>query len=233
MQQPSIIILAGGLGTRLRTVVSDLPKCMAPVNGKPFLAYVVDHFIHQGITNFIFSLGYKHEVIIEYLSQFTIHHSPFTIHYSLEEEPLGTGGAIKKACALASNKNVFVTNGDTLFKASVSSLQDLHMEKDAECTLALKPMKNFDRYGVIELNDNASVKNFHEKKHYQQGLINGGLYMLKIESFLKKSLPEKFSFETDYLEKFYTQTSMYGLVQDEYFIDIGIPEDYARAQSEL
>src|SRR4249919_1279276 len=97
----TIIILAGGLGTRLRSVVSDLPKCMAPVNGKPFLAYVIDHFQQQGITNFIFSLGYKHEIIIKYLEKFTTHHSPFTIRYSIEEEPLGTGGAIKKACSLA------------------------------------------------------------------------------------------------------------------------------------
>jgi len=233
MQQSSLIILAGGFGTRLRSVVSDLPKCMAPVNGKPFLAYVINHFVQQGIRNFIFSLGYKHQVIIEYLSQLTIDHSPFNIHYSIEEEPLGTGGAIKKACTLASNKNIFVTNGDTLFKANVSSLRNFHLEKKAECTLALKPMKNFDRYGVIELNGDASVKSFHEKKQYQQGLINGGLYMLNIESFLSKSLPEKFSFETAYLEKFYTQNHMYGLIQDEYFIDIGIPEDYARAQSEL
>ena len=228
-----IIILAGGLGTRLRSVVSDLPKCMAPVNGKPFLAYVINHFQQQGINDFIFSLGYKHETIIEYLSQSTIHHSPITIHYSIEEEPLGTGGAIKKACTLTNNKNVLVTNGDTLFKANVSSLQKFHQEKNAECTVALKPMENFNRYGVIELNDDASVKSFHEKKQYEQGLINGGLYMLNIESFLNKPLPEKFSFETAYLEKFYTQNNMYGLVQDEYFIDIGIPEDYARAQKEF
>jgi D-glycero-alpha-D-manno-heptose 1-phosphate guanylyltransferase len=228
-----IIILAGGLGTRLRSVVSDLPKCMAPVNGKPFLAYVIDHFQQQGINDFIFSLGYKHEIIIAYLNKLTTHHSLLTFQYSIEEEPLGTGGAIKKACTFAGNKNVFVTNGDTLFKADVSSIQNFHLQKNAECTLALKPMKNFDRYGVIELNEDASVKSFHEKKQYKQGLINGGLYILNIERFLSKSLPEKFSFETAYLEKFYTQNNMYGLVQDEYFIDIGIPEDYARAQSEL
>lgn len=206
---------------------------MAPINGKPFLAYVIDHFQQQGINDFIFSLGYKHEIIIDYLSKLTTHHSPLTFQYSLEEEPLGTGGAIKKACALTSNKNVFVTNGDTLFKANVSSLRNLHLEKNAECTLALKPMQNFDRYGVIELNKDASVKSFHEKKHYEQGLINGGLYMLNIEKFLNKLMPEKFSFETAYLEKFYTQHNMYGLVQDEYFIDIGIPEDYVKAQNEL
>jgi len=234
MQNASIIVLAGGLGTRLRSVVSDLPKCMAPVNGKPFLAYVIDHFLQQGISNFIFSLGYKHKMIIEYLEEYSTHHPPpLTIQYSIEEEPLGTGGAIKKACTLAKDKNVFVTNGDTLFKANTKALQNFHLQKKAACTLALKPMKDFDRYGVIELNEDDSIKNFSEKKHYERGLINGGLYMLNIAAFLQHSFPEKFSFETAYLEKFYNTNCMYGLVQDEYFIDIGIPQDYARAQNEL
>lgn len=228
-----IIILAGGLGTRLRSVVSDLPKCMAPVNGKPFLDYVIDHFFKQGITDFIFSLGYKHEIIIRHLEAFTIDDSRFTFHYSIEDEPLGTGGAIKKACAFAKNANVFATNGDTLFKADTALLQALHIGKKAACTLALKPMKNFDRYGVIELDEEDTVKSFNEKRYYAEGLINGGLYMLNVEDFLNASLPEKFSFEKDYLEKFYTQSTMVGLVQDEYFIDIGIPEDYARVQKEL
>lgn len=228
----SLIILAGGLGTRLRSVVSDLPKCMAPVNGKPFLSYVIDYFQQQGITQFIFSLGYKHEVIIAYLEQFTTHH-PLTIHYSIEKEPLGTGGAIKKACEKTNHKNVFVTNGDTLFKANIPALKNFHLQKNAECTLALKPMMNFSRYGVVELNEDNSVKNFCEKKYYKSGLINGGLYMLNVETFLNRRLPEKFSFETAYLEKFYKEHAMYGLEQDGYFIDIGIPEDYERAQKEF
>ncbi len=225
-----IIILAGGLGTRLRSVVSDLPKCMASVNGKPFLAYLIDYFQQQGITNFIFSVGYKHEIIEEYLNN-----NLLTVNYqlSIEEEPLGTGGAIEKACSLVKDENVFVTNGDTLFKANISSLQSFHQQKNADCTLALKPMKDFNRYGVIELNEDDSIKNFSEKNYYERGLINGGLYMLKVQQFLSESFPEKFSFETSYLEKFYHQHKIYGLIQDEYFIDIGIPEDYKRVQKEL
>jgi D-glycero-alpha-D-manno-heptose 1-phosphate guanylyltransferase len=233
MEHPPLIILAGGLGTRLRSVVYDLPKCMAPVNDKPLLSYVIDHFQQQGINKFIFSLGYKHEVIINYLDQLTTHHSPLTFQYSIEEEPLGTGGAIKKACLLANDKNALVTNGDTLFKANISALQNFHILKHSDCTLALKPMHEFNRYGVVELNDDEAVKSFNEKKYYERGLINGGLYMLNVENFLSKSLPAKFSFETNYLEKFYTEDKMYGLVLDAYFIDIGIPEDYERAQAEL
>ena len=94
-------------------------------------------------------------------------------------------------------------------------------------------MKNFDRYGAVDLNKDYSIKNFHEKKFYEEGLINGGVYALNTEKFLKEALPEKFSFEKDYLEQFYSSRRMFGVVQDEYFIDIGIPEDYERAQKEL
>ena len=230
MQRPSIIILAGGLGTRLRSVVPDLPKCMAPVNGRPFIGYVIDFFQQQSISNFIISIGYKHEAIVEFLNT---QYSAINIQYSIEEEPLGTGGAVKKACSFVSDENVFVTNGDTLFKVNCSLLQSFHQQKNADCTLALKPMKNFDRYGVIELNEDDSIKSFNEKKYYESGLINGGLYMLNVPKFIIEPFPEKFSFETAYLEKYYYQRKMFGLIQDEYFIDIGIPEDYERAGKEL
>jgi D-glycero-alpha-D-manno-heptose 1-phosphate guanylyltransferase len=224
------IILAGGLGTRLRSVISELPKCMAPVAGKPFLYYVIDHFQNQGIEKFIFSVGYKSESIIEYLDD---KYSTLNIQYSIEDEPLGTGGAIKLASTKASQKNVLIVNGDTLFKINLNKLKDFHNMCDADCMLSLKPMQNFDRYGVVELNKDHSIKSFKEKQYYEAGLINGGVYILNAEKFFKEDLPEKFSFEKDYLETFYDKRRMYGVVQDEYFIDIGIPEDYERAQTEL
>ncbi len=224
------IILAGGLGTRLRSVVSDLPKCMAPVAGKPFLYYVIEHFINQGIDKFIFSLGYKHEIIEAWLNQ----QYPFLFsRVSIEEKPLGTGGAIKLACKLASEKNVLVVNGDTLFAVDVIQLNNFHHQIAADCTLCLKPMQHFDRYGVVKLNADHSIASFKEKKQYESGLINGGIYVLNAVNFGKEDLPEIFSFEKDYLEKYYQQRKMYGLVQDEYFIDIGIPEDYKQAGKDL
>lgn len=228
------IILAGGLGTRLNSVVSDVPKCMAPVNGKPFIAYVIEYLNSQGIVKFIFSLGYKHEMIVDYLkNEFTIHDSQFTIQYSIENEPLGTGGAIKLGCSLAKEKTVLVANGDTFFKIDTQQLSEFHKSYKAHCTLTLKPLTNFSRYGAVKLNHDNSIKNFKEKQHYEAGLINGGVYALDAEKFLEEELPEKFSFEKDYLEKLYKQRRFYGIIQDEYFIDIGIPEDYARAQMEL
>ncbi len=228
------IILAGGLGTRLRSVVFDLPKCMAPVAGEPFLAYVIEYFRKQGIENFIFAVGYKSEVIEKYL-----HNEFSTVNYqlSMEQEPLGTGGALKQACSRATQKNVLVLNGDTFFAIDVNKLTSFHIMRGADCTLSLKPMENFDRYGVVELNEDYSIKTFKEKQFYDAGMINGGVYALHVDKFLKESLPEIFSFE-DYLEKKTSATDdtkkkMYGVVQDKYFIDIGIPEDYERAQFEL
>ncbi len=230
MECKEAIILAGGLGTRLRTAVPDLPKCMAPVNGQPFLAYVIDHLIRQGVQQFILALGYKSESFENFLSSKL---SGGNYKLSIESEPLGTGGAIRKACSLAEEKTVIALNGDTLFKVNLRKLISFHHMCGANCTLSLKPMKNFNRYGVVELNKDYSIKSFHEKKEYEEGLINGGVYALHAQKFLGEDLPAKFSFEKDYLEKFYQSRRMFGVVQDEYFIDIGIPEDYERAKREL
>lgn len=230
MEIKEVIILAGGLGTRLRSALADLPKCLAPVNGKPFIAYLVEYLHQQCIEKFIFSLGYKNEIIKEYL---TSHYSILNIQYTIEEEPLGTGGAIKLACTKANAENVLIANGDTLFKIDVLKLSEFHLINKASCTLSLKPMTMFNRYGVVELNADDSIKSFKEKQFYKEGLINGGMYALNVDDFMKESLPQKFSFEKDYLEMSYQDKKMYGVVQDDYFIDIGIPEDYLRAQQEF
>ena len=230
MEGNEAIILAGGLGTRLRSVVPELPKCMAPVGGQPFIGHVIDHFKNEGIHRFIFALGYKSESFEEFLASKL---SPSDFELSTETEPLGTGGAIKKACALVNGKTAIIANGDTLFKIHLNKLIPFHHMCGADCTLALKPMKDFNRYGVVELNKDYSVKSFQEKRQYNEGLINGGLYALHAKKFLAEDLPMKFSFEKDYLEKYYQSRRIFGVIQDEYFIDIGIPEDYERALKEI
>ena len=224
------IILAGGFGTRLRDALPDLPKCMAPVNGRPFLYYVINYLRSQGIEKFIFSLGYKHEVIEAWLQT---DFPTLDFQCLVEKEPLGTGGAILASCYKTSEQTVLVVNGDTLFKVDAEKALADHARHASDCTLLLKPMENFDRYGVVELNDDDSIKSFEEKKFYKEGLINGGVYILNTEQFLAEELPGKFSFEKDYLEKYFETRKIYGSVQDEYFIDIGIPEDYFRVQQEL
>lgn len=224
------IILAGGLGTRLRSVVSELPKCMAPVNGKPFLHYLIAYLEKQGVEKFIFAIGYKSEAIITYLQERL---SANNYILSEENEPLGTGGAIYQACTKATEKDVLVVNGDTLFEVDTHRLLFFHHKSNAECTLALKPMHNFDRYGVVELTEHHSINSFKEKQFYESGLINGGVYLIQTATFLAHTFEQKFSFEKDYLEQYVHTGKLFGLSQDEYFIDIGIPEDYARVQTEL
>ncbi|MBC7827011.1 MAG: nucleotidyltransferase family protein [Chitinophagaceae bacterium] len=221
------IILAGGLGTRLRSAVPDLPKCMAPVAGKPFLEHVIDYFQLQGINEFIFAVGYKSETIIDFVEA---NYPDLVVDFSIEKELLGTGGAIRQAGAMARHKDVLVLNGDTIFKIDVSQLSDFHETASADCSIGLKPMTNFERYGVVEISTGNKINSFKEKQFYESGLISGGIYALNIDSFLGEDLPEKFSFEKDYLEALYTQRNMYGIVQDRYFIDIGIPTDYDQAQ---
>ena len=229
------IILAGGLGTRLRSVISDKPKCMALVAGKPFLHYLIEFLKKNGIEIFIFSVGYMHEMIEDYLKN---NCPDLNYQLSVEDEPLGTGGGIKLACKKTFEKNVLVCNGDTMYKVNLKSLATFHEKVGADCTLSLKPMIDFDRYGAVELNKDHSVKAFREKQFYQSGLINGGVYALNVKEFLKENLPEIFSFEKKYLEKNVDlsknkKPKLYGQVQDEYFIDIGIPEDYDRAGKEM
>jgi Nucleoside-diphosphate-sugar pyrophosphorylase involved in lipopolysaccharide biosynthesis/translation initiation factor 2B, gamma/epsilon subunits (eIF-2Bgamma/eIF-2Bepsilon) len=155
------------------------------------------------------------------------------MQFSTEEEPLGTGGAIKLACEKVVQKNILVCNGDTLFKIQVKALSNFHEARNSDCSLSLKPMNNFDRYGVVEMDNNNRIISFKEKQFYESGFINGGVYALNAEKFLAENLPGNFSFEKDYLEKYVTERDMFALVQDEYFIDIGIPEDYEKAQREL
>ncbi len=223
------IVLAGGLGTRLKSVVPDLPKSLAPVSGKPFLAYLLEYAKKQGIRKFIFALGYKSEHIEQFVKQYL---QQGTYIFSVEQEPLGTGGAIRKACQGIESPDAVVFNADTFFGVSLLNLSIVHELQRAACTLALKPMKSFDRYGAVEL-EKQVITGFSEKKYHVSGLINGGVYALSVASFLQKSFPPVFSFEKDYLEKEYKGGKIYGMVSDAYFIDIGIPADYERAQDEL
>jgi D-glycero-alpha-D-manno-heptose 1-phosphate guanylyltransferase len=175
-----------------------------------------------------------HEMIEDYVKTII---PAIEYQISLEEEPLGTGGAIYLGAKLSLEEVVLVCNGDTMFKINVKSLAAFHAQKKADCTLVLKPMQDFDRYGVVELNEDNSIEDFKEKKHYREGLINGGVYALNIPRFLSLEFPEKFSFEKDFLEKGSLSgekpASLFGQVQDQYFIDIGIPEDYSKASMEI
>ena len=224
------IVLAGGLGTRLKSVLPDLPKCLAPVSGKPFLSYVINHFVSEGIEQFIFSLGYKHELIETFLKN---EHAGLSYKVVVEEKPLGTGGAILRSCRATEEKSVIVLNGDTLFAVNLNKLVPFHFMTGAHCTLSLKPMVEINRYGTVQIQSDYRISSFEEKKFQPSGNINGGVYALNAARFREEKFGEVFSFEKDYLEAHVNDRRIFGVLQDAYFIDIGIPEDYERAQHEL
>ena len=226
-----VIILAGGLGTRLRSVVSEVPKCMAPVAGKPFLWYLLKYLARYDVSRVILSVGYLKEVIFKWVDEVKADY-PFEFDYAIEEEPLGTGGGIKMALEKASDEQVIVLNGDTFFDVDLMRLYDAHVTVKKSITLALKRMMNFNRYGTVNMEPlTGTILSFNEKQYCKEGLINGGVYVISKDNTIFEGLGKKFSFETAVLEPQCLQHRLLGVVQNGFFIDIGIPEDYEKAQS--
>ncbi len=216
------IILSGGLGTRLRSVISEIPKPMAPINNRPFLEYILDFLNNQGVKRVVLSVGYKWEVIKEYFGE---KYKNIELIYNVEKERLGTGGAIKDSLKFVNEKQVYVLNGDTYFDVPLKEMK----LGDSLIQLALKEMRDFDRYGVVEIDEHGKILSFKEKAYYKEGLINGGIYLINKDIFNNFELPKQFSFE-EFLEKNFKKLKATGKKFDGYFIDIGIPEDYEKAK---
>lgn len=222
------VILSGGFGTRLSHVVSDVPKPMAPISGIPFLDYVVKSLKQQGFDSFIFLTGFKSEVIETYFKD--LENSVFI----KEETALGTGGAILNAYDKL-NDSFFVINGDTFFDIDYSLLEEFG--EDKPLSIALRYSDNIERYGFVETDDNFCVKSFVEKGHLPQnridGYINGGIYFihkLSLSDYADKFNGSFISLETDIFPDLIKSSKLYALPLGGCFIDIGIPEDYYRAQ---
>ena len=225
------IILAGGFGTRLQGVVKDLPKPMAPVNGRPFLTYILDYLIDYCYTKVILSVGYLHEKIVAY---FGSQYKTIAIDYAVETEPLGTGGGIAFAMSKCTTDNVLVINGDTMFKVDLSTFERFHEEKECQLSIVLREVEDVSRYGSVTINSDERIVLFSEKGASEgRGFINGGVYLIQRRLFDNHPQPARFSFERELMEKLYVSVPFYAMLSDGYFIDIGIPEDYARAQVEL
>ena len=238
------IILAGGLGTRLRGVIPDIPKCMAPIAGKPFLHYIIADLQSKGFDRIILSLGYKHEMIEKWLS--TLNTSA-KISYIVENTPLGTGGAVKLALARtaaekgisgvstdAEENEIFILNGDTFFSIDFRAMLAQHRKTGAEVTIALKEMADFDRFGAVDYDIRTNcIRSFSEKKYRLLGMVNGGIYLMNQNALT--NYPESFSLEQDYFEKIAPGGRIFGYSKDcnKYFIDIGVPEDYAKAEADF
>ena len=224
------IILAGGRGTRLQSVIKDVPKPMADVGGRPFLAYIMDYLIGQNVNKALLSVGYKHEIISDY---FGTQYKNLAIEYVIEDAPLGTGGAIREAIKKANGSDIAVLNGDSFFNVDLGRMFSFHCAHDSILTLAVKPMHNFSRYGTVVV-EGDRVAGFEEKSPKGFGYINGGVYVIKTAVLeCLRNNNNVFSFEIDFLQKSINNIAISAFISDGYFIDIGIPEDYEKAQQEL
>jgi NDP-sugar pyrophosphorylase family protein len=226
------LLLVGGLGTRLRSVYADGPKALAPVAGKPFLAYLLESLANVGIERVVLCVGYRAEQIERWLrdgDEFGLH-----ISYSREEKPMGTAGALGLAYErFALAERVLAINGDSILQMSLPAMWDWHRKNESSATIALARLDDTSRYGQVELNPHGWVTSFHEKNGLQTpGLINGGVYLFEpavMEEIVRQSAV---SLERQVLPAQIAR-GLLAFKADGYFIDIGVPDDFLRAQSEL
>jgi len=230
-RESRLIVLAGGLGTRLRSVVNDIPKPMAPIHGLPFLQYLLEYWLGQGIQEIILSVGYRSEKIQNYFGN---NFCGVTIRYVFEGSPLGTGGAVKN-CLSTLNldiQNTLIINGDTWFEVNLDFLINDINSTHCPVSVVLKKISNNNRYDGVGL-DSSGIINQFGIKNTKETLINGGCYLVNpnfLSNYLK-NYPGKFSFEADVLTRLASEKLLYGHIQDGQFCDIGIPEDYEKIGS--
>ena len=223
------IILAGGLGTRLRAVVPDLPKPMAPIRGRPFLEHQMDYWIGQGVTRFILSVGYKRELIEAHFGK---EYRQCPLAYAREENPLGTGGGLLLGLAQAQTDSILVLNGDTFFDVALEAMRAQHLARDAQVTVALRRVPNNDRYGEVVLNTQNVIVAFSAKPSGSEGIINGGVYIMQRAALLDLGWKpgDQVGLEQDLFPALLNRNlKMLGMECAGAFIDIGVPEDYQRA----
>ena len=231
------ILLCGGLGTRLRSVVSDRPKPMADIAGKPFLHYLVKMLSKSGVKHLIFALGYMGEQIEAYFKSGEDY--GLSISYSYEDSPLGTGGAIRNALSRVSEENVLVLNADTYFRTDYESLLREQLKNKVAMTIASRKIEDISRYGAILKDESGRILRWNEKMSSDQvealrpGEINGGIYVMQ-KSLIEKIPEGKQSLENDCIPAWLKDgVYLQAISSDGYFMDIGIPEDYAQFRKDI
>lgn len=226
-QKIDAIILAGGLGTRLRPLVRDQPKVVAPVNGRPFIQILLE-FLNQSlqIRRVVVATGYMAEQVVEVCSR---HEYDFDLIYSFERELLGTGGGIRKALTFTNSRTVLTLNGDSYVEFDIPSLLAFHERKKASFTMILRSVEDASRFGRVLVDSQARLINFEEKKNESSpGLINAGVYLFDRRIFSNIKLGHKISFERDIMPHM-LKDEAFGYICEGKFIDIGLPEDYLKS----
>jgi D-glycero-alpha-D-manno-heptose 1-phosphate guanylyltransferase len=222
------VVLAGGFGTRLKKVVPDLPKPMAPIGGRPFLEILLSTLARKGFTRVVLSLGFMSEKIISYFGD---NYQGMELIYEVESKPLGTGGAIRAALTHCLADHAFIFNGDTYLDLEVDELESLWRERHNP-VIVVREVPDTSRFGRVDMNDGC-VTRFLEKGEAGFGLINAGCYLLPKHGLDDFLLGQTFSIETEFFIKYLECVRFEGFITKGRFIDIGVPEDYAFAQIEL
>jgi NDP-sugar pyrophosphorylase family protein len=222
------IILAGGLGTRLRDVIRDRPKALAPVNDRPFLDIILDNLSRSDVVrHVVLAVGHMAEQIVEEYGRGRNY--PFDIRFSIEEKLLGTGGGIKKALSLTTTDRVLVLNGDTFVEVNLDELIRFHSEIGAALTMTVVEVDNASRFGRIILDKMGRLVSFQEKcPDGERGYINAGVYLFERSLFDGISMDSPISLERELLPQF-IKKGVYGFVTKGKFVDIGTPESYSTA----
>lgn len=223
------ILLAGGFGTRLAARLNGIPKPMAPIAGHPFLEILLRQLSRCGTTHVVLSVGYLHEVIQQH---FGAAFEGIRLDYAVEEAPLGTGGAIRYALQQVSAEAVLVLNGDTFLQADYAAMMRFHREQKASMTMAVTRQQDIARYGGVLITA-TRVAGFQEKGHSGPGWINAGAYAISRRMEWPPQCSGKFSFERDFLGPLVGELKPAAYPVDGFFLDIGVPEDFDRAQSAL
>lgn len=220
------IVLAGGLGTRLRPVLGDVPKVLAPVEGLPWLIWVLRGLRHAGFVRVCLATGHAKDRVKAAVEA----HSPdgLVVTFSHEHEPLGTGGALLRAAATMPNAPTFALNGDTWLTVSWQAMLEDLLQSGSDVSVALRLVPDRGRYGAVEV-EAGRIVTFGEKAVRGPGLINAGVYLFMPQTLLAMSLPAKFSFETDFLQANLREMTLRGFIVDGGFLDIGVPDDLKRA----
>ena len=222
------IVLAGGLGSRLKEVVADVPKPMAPVAGRPFLEYLLVSLSSKGVERVILSVGYMAEKIVKHFGN---SFEDMQLVYEVEKTPLGTGGAIKSALKIVEGDHVFVFNGDTFLDLEIPQVE-AHWQAHRVPLIVAREVPDTTRYGRIIIHQ-GRVRGFAVKSVGGPGLINAGCYVFPCDLLDKWSIGCPFSIESDFLQPYICDCRFDAFITTAHFIDIGIPEDYSRAQIEF
>ena len=224
------LILAGGFGTRISGLFPDIPKPLIPINNTPFIKLLIDNLVNNGIIKIHILVGYKSDQIIEYLQSLRY----FDINFIKETTPLGTGGAILNALSKIENDDFFICNGDTFIDFDLKAFYKFFLDNDRSPCILIKTLENPIRYGLVEINRDRKIIKFYQDKNARSGLINLGSYLFNKNFFNKLThLPKKFSFEHEILMNHNFLNEFYTFESPGIFIDIGVPEDYYKANDLL